>query len=162
MPDRPASSRAAVVALLLTVGATAVVGSLLSGWPVPPVRGEAPVCPTAAALERAIDLTSVGDQTVLRARATAFAHALLDPALGSDGREAEGEPAHKSAGEPAGEAVGVAAGGTVAALSDEVRVSMGRQILDILDDPAATVAELAEAAAPVVRACREAAAGASS
>ena len=150
MPDRPASSRAAVVALLLTVGATAVVGSLLSGWPVPPVRGEAPVCPTAAALERAIDLTSVGDQTVLRARATAFAHALLDPALGSDGREAEGE------------AVGVAADGSVAALSDEVRMSMGRQILDILDDPAATVAELAEAAAPVVRACREAAAGASS
>ena len=69
-------SRAAGAALLLTAGAAAAVTAVVLQWPGPDPSVD-PVCAAAVRLVSAMDLTSLGDQAELRARAAEFADALL-------------------------------------------------------------------------------------
>jgi hypothetical protein len=74
-------NRPAVAAALLVAAAAGAVALLAVLWaqPVPAATGEQ-VCAAVADLQDALDLSSVGDQAVLRARAAQLADRLDDPA----------------------------------------------------------------------------------
>lgn len=108
------------VAGLLALGAVAAVSAvLLPGQPLHPDPGTP--CPAVAGLDEAMDLTTVGDQVVVRARAAALADAL----------------AHRAAGDDPGR-------------GDALRV---QDLLDLLEDPGATVAELVDVVEPLAEDC---------
>ena len=114
-------SRAAAAALLLTTGAAAAVAAVALHWPEPAHPGD-PVCGAADRLVHAMDLSTLGDQAELRARAAELADALLS--VDDDDEDWDGAR------------------------------TTGRQVADVLADPAATVDDLAAAIAPVTAQCR--------
>ena len=70
------ASRAAGAALLVTAGAAAAVAAVALHWPAP-ARPSDPACDVAARLVQAMDLTTLGDQVALRARAAELSDVLL-------------------------------------------------------------------------------------
>ncbi len=116
-------NRPAIGAALLTVAAAGSI--LLVGW-----EGAAPapaattgrICGAVTDLRDALDLSSLGDQAVLRSRAAHLADMLASPS-----------PRDRPDGS----------------------VAVARQIVAVLDDPGATVADLAAAIEPIARECRD-------
>jgi hypothetical protein len=114
-------NRPDVAAILLAAAAAGSVLVVARQWaqPVPAPTSEQ-ICSAATNLQDALDLSSVGDQAVLRARGAHLAD-LLTAASPKDG--------------PQGSA------------------SVAQGIVAVLDDPRATVADLAGAIAPIVGEC---------
>lgn len=111
---------ARVAAALLAVGAVAGVAAAL--LPEPALHPDpGTVCSAVAGLDGALDLTSVGDQVVVRARAAALADALARRAAGADAGEQDAGAA--------------------------------RALLDLLEDPGATAAQLVEVVQPLADGC---------
>jgi hypothetical protein len=117
----------ALAAGLLVLGAAGAVGLIVSPWPGarPDPQG---ACRAVADLEDALDLTTIADQAVVRARAAALADALITQGFGD------------------GESGGAAA-------------VAGRRIVEVLDHPGSTVADLIVVLGPVERQCASADAG---
>lgn len=117
-------TRPALAAGLLALGALAAVGAVVGPWPVarPDPAG---ACRALADLEDALDLATVTDQAVIRARAAALADALVTEGFG------DGE-------------------------SDRAAAVAGRRIVEVLDQPGSTVADLADVLGPVQRQCASA------
>jgi hypothetical protein len=114
-----------VAAILVVAAALAVLAVIVR----PHVLRPAPlsVCALVARLQDATDLSSVGDQAVIRARAAALADAL---GVDHGGSQQEADPAEQDRAELA-----------------------GRRIRALLADPNATVQELTEALEPIASAC---------
>jgi hypothetical protein len=114
-------NRPGVAAVLLAAAAAGSV--LLVAWeraqPVTAATSDQ-ICVAVASLQDALDLSSLGDQAVLRARAAHLADLLADPSP-EDGPEGS--------------------------------ASVAQDVVTVLDDSRATVADLAEAIAPVVTFC---------
>ena len=130
-------SRAGGAAVLATAAAAAMVAAIALHWPQPARSGD-PVCGALDRLVAAMDLTSLGDQAELRARAAELADTLLS----ISSADASGSDEDPAGGGRAGQAGQVDAG------------QAGRAIALVLSDPMATVDDLATAIAPVVTQCR--------
>ena len=111
-------NRSEVAAGLLTVVAAGAVIVVAREWSSPPRDASAvQVCLAVSELRAALDLSSLGDQVSLRARAAHLADLL---AVGAEGYSA---------------------------------ATSARRIVLVLDDPRASVADLALAIDPVVAQC---------
>jgi hypothetical protein len=98
--------------------------------PWPPAGADpADACRALSDLEDVIDLATIADQAAVRARAAALADALIAGGL-EDGRPSDGSAA-----------------------------AAGRRIVEVLDQPGSTVADLVVVLGPVQRRCASAAAG---
>ncbi len=114
-------NRPGIAAGLLTVAAAASVLLVAREWTQPaPGPTSDQICVAVEDLRDAVDLSSVGDQAVLRARASHVADLL-------------GAPPSEDA------------------LTSSAEVS--RQLVRVLDDQGATVADLGEAIEPIVAQC---------
>lgn len=114
-------NRPGVAAALLSVAAAGSLVLVARQWSAPvPVATSEQICAAVADLQDALDLSSLGDQAVLRARASQLADMLADPSPKK---------------------------------GPEVPRSVARDVVAVLDDRRATVADLAGAIAPIVRQC---------
>ncbi len=114
-------NRPGIAAAVLTVAAAGSLVLVARQWSAPvPVATSEQVCAAVTDLQDALDLSSLGDQAVLRARASQLADMLADPSP-RDG--------------------------------SEVPRSVARDMVAVLDDQRATVADLTGAIAPIVRQC---------
>jgi hypothetical protein len=108
------------VAGVLVLGAVAAVGAVLV--PGPTLRHDpGSPCVAVVELDRALDLASLGDQAVVRARAAALADALARRAAGDEAVERDG--------------------------------LVAQQLLVLLEDPGATMADLVDVVRPVAQDC---------
>ena len=114
-------NRPGLAAALATVAAAGSLLLVARQWTSPvPVASSQQICVAVTDLQDALDLSSLSDQAVLRARASQVADMLADSSP-PDGR----------------------AGSTAVA----------QDIVLVLDDRRSTVADLAEAIAPIARRC---------
>ena len=110
-----------IAAVLLTGAAVGSIMLVAREWAEPaPLATSEQICAAVDDLRDALDLSSLADQAVLRARASQLADMLADP-------PPKGVP--------------------------EVSPSVARDVVAVLDDRRATVADLAGAIAPIVRQC---------
>lgn len=114
-------NRPLVGATLLAVAAAASVLLVVREWAIPvPAATTERICVAVADLGDALDLSSLGDQAVLRSRAAHLADILAAPSP-KDGPDASS--------------------------------AVAQRIVAVLDDPDATVSDLAVTIEPIARQC---------